>query len=486
MNALHHVPKEWADKYKGKFDDGWDVYRERALIRQKEMGIVPKKTELSRHDPDVKPWDQCSPEENKLYARMMEVFAGFLEHTDYHIGRLLQFLKDIDEFEKTLIMVISDNGASPEGGPTGSINEMRFFNNVPESMEENLEALDKLGGPETYNHYAWGWSWAGNTPFRRWKRETYRGGISDPFIVHWPSGIKAKGEIRTQYAQAIDMVPTVLECLGIEPPKIINCVSQSPIEGVSFAQTFDDSNAPTKHHTQYFEVMGHRSLYHDGWRAVCPWPGLSFTEAGKPFGEPISADTLTELDAKDWELYNVEKDWAENYNVAAENRSKLIEMISTWYAEAGKYNVLPIYGRGVLRLADERPGIAINRTRYTYYPGTQVIPINAAVKVFNRTHSIMADVETSAGGIEGVLLSQGDIEGGYLFYAKGGKLHWVYNYVSRAFYHVESDENVPEGRHQLGFEFEVTGKPDFANGKGSPGIAKLFKMGSWSANLMYL
>jgi arylsulfatase len=183
---------------------------------------------------------------------------------------------------------------------------MRFFNNVPESMEENLEALDKLGGPETYNHYAWGWSWAGNTPFRRWKRETYRGGISDPFIVHWPSGIKAKGEIRTQYAQAIDMVPTVLECLGIEPPKIINCVSQSPIEGVSFAQTFDDSNAPTKHHTQYFEVMGHRSLYHDGWRAVCPWPDPLFTEAGKPFGEPIPADTLTEIDAKNWELYLVD------------------------------------------------------------------------------------------------------------------------------------------------------------------------------------
>ena len=197
--------------------------------------------------------------------------------------------------------------------------------------------------------------WAGNTPFRRWKRETYRGGISDPFIVHWPRGIKAKGEIRTQYAHAIDMVPTVLECLGIEPPTVIKGVTQSPIEGVSFAHTFDDANAPTKHHTQYFEMMGHRSLYHDGWRAVCPWPGPSFTEAGKPFGEPISADTLTELDAKGWELYHVEKDWAENYNVAAENRPKLIEMIATWYAEAGKYNVLPIDGRGVLRFADERP-----------------------------------------------------------------------------------------------------------------------------------
>lgn len=474
MHAPHHVPKEWADKYKGKFDDGWDVYRERTLIRQKELGIIPQETELSRHDPDVKPWDQCPPEEKKLYARMMEVFAGFLEHTDYHIGRLLQFLKDIGEFENTLIMVISDNGASAEGGPTGSINESMFFNNVPESLKENLAALDKLGGPETYNHYAWGWTFAGNTPFRRWKRETYRGGISDPFIVHWPREIKAKGEIRTQYAHAIDMVPTVLECLGIEPPTVIKGVSQSPIEGISFAHTFGDANAPTKHRTQYFEMMGHRSLYHDGWRAVCPWPGPSFTEAGKPFGEPISADTLTELDTKGWELYHVEKDWAENYNVAAENRPKLIEMISTWYAEAGKYNVLPIDGRGVPRIADERPAIAINRTRYIYYPGTQEVPTNAAVKILNRPHSIVADVEIPAGGAEGIFISHGGIGGGFSFYVKDEKLHWVHNYVSRALYHIESSENVPEGRHQLGFEFVVTGKPDFANGKGSPGIAKLF------------
>ncbi len=474
MHAPHHVPKEWADKYKGKFDDGWDIYRERTLARQKELGVVPKDTELSRHDPDVKPWDQCSPEEKKVYARMMEVFAGFLEQTDYHIGRLLQFLKDIDEFENTLIMVISDNGASSEGGPTGSTNEMRFFNNVSETVEENLAALGKLGGPETFNHYAWGWAWAGNTPFRRWKRETYRGGVSDPFIVNWPKGIKARGEVRNQYAHIIDMVPTILGCLGIEPPTVIKGVTQSPIEGISFAYTFDDASAPTKHHTQYFEMMGHRSLYHDGWRAVCPWPGPSFTESGKFFGEPISADTLTELDAKGWELYHVEKDWAENYNVAVGNRPKLIEMIATWYAESGKYNVLPIDPRLVQRLLEERPEITVDRTRYTYYPGTQPIPANAAVKVLNRPHSIVADVDIPAGGAEGVLLSQGDIEAGYLFYAKGGKLHWAHNYVSKAIYHVESDENIPEGRHQLGFEFEVTGKPDFANGKGSPGKAKLF------------
>ena len=474
MHAPHQVPKEWADKYKGKFDDGWEAYREKTFARQKELGVVPKDAKLSRHDPDVKPWEECSPEEKKLYARMMEVFAGFLEHTDYHIGRLLQFLKDIGEFENTLIMVISDNGASSEGGPKGSVNENLFFNNVPESLKENLAALDKLGSPETFNHYSWGWTWAGNTPFRRWKRETYRGGISDPFIVHWPGGIKVRGEIRSQYAHAIDMVPTVLDCLGIEPLTVIKGVTQSPIEGVSFAHTFENASAPTRHHTQYFEMMGHRSLYHNGWRAVCPWPGPSFIEAGKPFGEPISTDRLTELDAKDWELYHVEQDWTESENVAAENRPKLIEMIATWYVEAGKYNVLPIDSRGVLRIADERPEIATDRTRYTYYPGTQGVPANAAVKVLNRPHSITADVEIPAGGAEGILLAHGGIDSGYSFYIKGGRLHWVHNYVGRALYNVESSENIPEGRHLLGFEFEVTGKPDFGKGKGSPGRAKVF------------
>ena len=292
------MPKEWADKYKGKFDDGWDKLRERTLARQKELGIVPSDAQLSRHDPDVPEWDPLSAEEKKLYARMMEVFAGFLTHTDHHIGRLIEFLKDLGELDNTIIMAISDNGASAEGGPSGMVNEALFFNNVQGSLEENLAALDKLGGPEFCNHYAWGWTWSGNTPFRRWKRETYRGGVSDPFIVHWPKGVKAKGEVRTQYAHAIDLVPTVLDALGIEAPVSIKGVTQSPIQGMSFAHTFDDAKATTKHLTQYFEMMGHRALYHDGWRAVCPWPGTSFKEAGMFFGAPIDKDKLTELDAK--------------------------------------------------------------------------------------------------------------------------------------------------------------------------------------------
>ena len=473
-HAPHHVPKEWADQYKGQFDDGWDAYRKKVFNRQKEMGIIPKDSELSRHDPDVPDWDTLPAGEKKLYARMMEVFAGFLTHTDHQYGRLFNFLKSIGEFDNTLIMFISDNGASSEGGPKGSVNENKFFNNVQDSLEQNLAMIDELGGPTTFNHYAWGWTHAGNTPFRRWKRETYRGGISDPFVVHWPKGIKAKGQIRTQYAHAIDMVPTVLEALGIEAPTSIKGVTQSAIEGHSFAHAFDKANATSKHLTQYFEMMGHRSIYSDGWRAVCPWPGTSFTEAGAFFGAPMSKDKLIELDAKGWELYDITKDFAENHNLADQNRPKLIEMIANWYVEAGKYNVLPVDSRGVTRIAEPRPQIAIDRKSYTYFPGTQMIPANAGANVMNRPHSITADVEVPKGGAEGALLSAGDVQGGFSFYVQDKKLHYVYNYVGTSFQHVESNVSVPEGRHKLRFEFEATGKPDVANGKGAPGRAQLY------------
>ena len=474
MHAPHHVPKEWADRYKGKFDAGWEALREQIFKSQKEIGIVPADAELSRLDPDVPRWEPLSAGEKKVYTRMMEVFAGFLTHTDYHIGRLLEFLKKLGEFENTMIMVLSDNGASAEGGPQGMVNEALFFNNVQGSLEENLAAIDKLGGPEVCNHYPWGWTWAGDTPFRRWKRETYRGGVSDPFIVHWPKGFEAKGEIRTQYAHAIDMVPTVLEATGIEAPGSIRGVTQSPIEGLSFAHTFNNAQAPTAHLTQYFEMMGHRSIYHDGWRAVCPWPGPSFTEAGKFFGAPIDKDKLTELDATAWEVYHVAEDFAENHNVAAQNRAKLIEMIAMWYVEAGKYQVMPIDSRGTQRFADERPKIAVDRTSYVFYPHTQGVPVNATANVLNRPHSITADVEIPGDGAEGVLLSQGGSDGGYSFYIQGGKLRYAYNYVGRNLYYVESVEAVPTGRHQLRFEFEVTGKPDIANGKGAPGKGQLY------------
>ena len=474
MHAPHHVPKEWADRYVGTFDDGWEAYRERTFARQKELGILPPTAELSRRDPDVPDWDSLSDAEKRLYARMMEVFAGFLTHTDDQYGRLFDFLKSIGAWDNTLIMFISDNGASSEGGPHGSVNENKFFNNVPDSLEENLEKIDELGGPSTFNHYAWGWTYAGNTPFRRWKRETYRGGISDPFIVHWPAGIRSRGEVRTQFAHAIDMVPTVFEALDIEPPTTIKGVTQSPIEGLSFAHALDDANADSRHVTQYFEMMGHRSIYHDGWRGVCPWPGPSFKESGSFFGAPIDKDKLTELDATGWELYHVAEDVAENHNIAAENRARLIEMIATWYVEAGKYKVLPVDSRGVLRFADERPQIAVARTSYTVFPGTQMVPANAGPNVLNRPHSITADVDIPVAGAEGALISAGDVQGGFSFYLQEGRLHYVYNYVGSEFFHIESGERVPEGRHHLRFEFEVTGDPDIRNGKGAPGRGQLY------------
>ncbi len=473
-HAPHHVPKEWADRYKGQFDDGWDAYREKTFKKQKELGIVPKDAELSRHDPDVQQWDSLSPDERKLYARMMEVFAGFLSHTDAQYGRLFEFLKSIGEWDNTLIMFISDNGASAEGGPHGSVNENKFFNNIPDSLEENLKKIDKLGGPETFNHYPWGWTFAGNTPFRRWKRETYRGGISDPFIVHWPKGMKAKDEVRAHYAHAIDMVPTVLEMLEIEPPAAIRGVTQSPIEGVSFAHVLDRPKEPGKHHTQYFEMFGHRSIYHDGWRAVCPWPGPSFKEAGQGFGALITAEKLTELDAKHWELYHIEKDFAENHDLASQHRDKLIEMVAAWYVEAGKYQVLPIDSRGTLRFADPRPQLAEARKRYTFYPHTQGVPTNAGPYVLNRAHTIKADVEIPKGGAEGVLLAAGDVQGGYTFFIRNGKLRYIYNYVGSNFYNIESKGAVPPGRHELLFEFELTGKPDIVHGKGAPGRGQLY------------
>jgi arylsulfatase A-like enzyme len=474
-HAPHHVPKAWADRYKGKFDDGWDKFRERVFAKQKELGIMPKDAVLSRHDPDVQDWDTLPADQRKLYARMMEVFAGFCEHMDHQVGRLLEFLEGLGQLDNTLIMLISDNGASAEGGPTGSVNENKFFNNVPDDLQQNLAAIDDLGGPKYFNHYAWGWTFAGNTPFRRWKRETYRGGVSDPFIVHWPKGIKARGEMRRQFAHAIDMVPTVLDALGLEPPDTVRGVTQSPIEGVSFAHTFDDGQAESRHKTQYFEMFAHRSIYQDGWRAVCPVPGPSFTEAGVGFGAMVlTEDKLRELDAKHWELYDLRKDPTETNNLAAANRDKLIEMIATWYTEAGKYNVLPLDSRGQMRFADERPELTADRQVYSYYPGTQTVPENVAARVLNRAHGITADVEIPQGGAEGVVVCHGSNVGGYTLFVKDKKLHYVHNYVGAEQFHVESTAAVPDGKVRLRYEFEPTGKPDLAKGRGSPGKAMLY------------
>ena len=476
-HAPHHVPKEWADKYKGKFDMGWDKYREVVHQRQIEMGILPPGTELSAHDPDVPVWDSLSADAKRLYARYMEVYAGFVSFTDHHFGRVLEFLRDIGELDNTLIIVVSDNGASSEGGPVGSLNEMFFFNNVPESLEDNLKMIDQLGGVETCNHYPWGWTNAGNTPFRRWKRETYRGGTTDPCIVSWPKAIGSKGEIRPHYAHIIDFVPTVLEALQLSPPESIRGVTQASIDGVSFAHTFDAASMPSNHHTQYFEMFGHRAIYHDGWRAVCPWPGPSFTEAakkGRKFGSLIDDLVLSDVEFHDWELYHVDEDYSECHNLAATQRDKLIEMIGRWWAEAGKYQVLPIDGSVFERLNVERPAIAGPRNAYVYYPGGASVPFTATPKVYNRPWSITADVVIPPGGAEGVLLAMGGRTGGFTFFIKDGKLYFLYNFLGRDRFWLESDMPVPEGAGELRFEFEPTGKPNIALGQGVPARIQLY------------
>jgi len=476
-HAPHHIFKEWADKYAGKFDDGWSKYREQVFANQKELGLIPQDAELSRHDPDVQDWDSLSDDERKLYARMMEVFAGFVSHADHHIGRLIDFLDSIGQLDNTLLMVISDNGASPEGTPIGSLNENRVFNNVGEDLEDNLAALDDLGGPKYYNHYAWGWAWAGDTPFRRWKRETYRGGVTDPCIVHWPAGITAKGEVRSQWAHAIDLVPTVLDALGVEEPAQLRGVSQSPVEGHSFAHTFDDADAATKHKTQYFEMIGHRSIYHDGWRAVCPYPGPSFEEGAKKgyyFPSDIDANKLEDLDRDGWELYHVDADVAENHDVADQHPDKLRDMITLWYTEAGRYNVFPIDGPNLARFGTEHPEIEVDRNRYIYWPGTQGVPEHAAVHVLNRSHVVAASVDIPDDGAEGVLLAHGGDSGGYALFVKDGNLHYSHNYVASEEFHVESTKPVPSGRSLLSVQVQTTGDPDIPNGKGAPATATLF------------
>ena len=473
---------EWADKYKGVFDDGWDAYREKTFARQKELGIAPADAELSRHDPDVPDWDSLSAPVRQLYSRMMEVFAGFLSHTDHQVGRLLDFLAQQGELENTLIMVISDNGASAEGGPTGTTNEAQFFNNAQEPIEESLKLIDEIGGPKHFNHYPWGWTFAGNTPFRRWKRETYRGGACDPFLVSWPKGITSKGEIRGQYAHIIDMVPTVLDLLGIEPPAAVRGVAQSPMHGVSFAHTLGDPEAETRHHTQYFEMIGHRAIYHDGWRAVCPWPGPSFAEAGtglrRPHlgGEAVRArrDRLGALPRRRGLRGDHERRGREPRPADRDDRH------------------LVRGGRKVRRHADRRQ-------RPRPHHGREAADRVAARSLhLPAEHAVDPELRRAAGaqppaqhhrgrrdprdGAEGVLLSQGTAAGGYSFYVKDGKLRYVHNYVGRQLLEVESEEALPAGKHELRFEFEPTGEPDLSQGKGAPGRLQLYVDGTLVGN----
>ena len=470
-HAPHHSPKEWADKYKGKFDMGYERYREIVLERQKKMGLVPENTELSPINPIgttadtksptglpfppldyVKPWDALPEEEKQLYRRMAEVYAGFLSYTDYQIGRIIDFLEESGQLDNTLVIVISDNGASGEGGPTGSVNENKIANGVPDNLEQNLKFLDVLGSPRTYNHYPTGWAMAFNTPFKMWKRYSYNGGICDPFLIHWPKGIKSRGEVRHQYHHAIDIVPTILDVVGVEAPEVVLGYTQSPIEGVSMRSSFDDSKAPSARQTQYYSMLGSRGLWHQGWKAVTTHP----TIAG--WGN---------YDKDIWELYNTVEDRSESHNLAAQHPEKLQELINLWFHEAGKYKGFPLDDRSALEIiTTPRPQMTKPRERYIYYPDTAEIPESQAVNIRNRSFAIRAEVEIPDGGAEGVVFAHGSRFGGHAIYLKDGKMHYIYNWLGDIKQQVVSNKAVPIGASTLSAIFTKEGEnpPHVANG----------------------
>jgi arylsulfatase len=462
--APQHVPDEWIARYRGAFDQGWDHYREEALRRQIAQGICPPGTKLSPRDPSIPAWRDLTPRQQTLYARQMEVFAAHVSFVDDHVGRLITLLEEIGQLDNTLIVLTSDNGASVEGGDNGLPNEVLFFNNVPVSLDPIEQTIDDWGGPESFPAFVAGWAWAGNTPFRRWKRDTTRGGTAEPMIVHWPNGIRARGEIRTQFTHVIDVVPTVLDVLEMSMPASINGVAQAPLEGVSFAATFEDTDAPLPRDGQYFEMVGRRAIYHDGWRAYAPWT----------FGQEITAANLADAS---WMLFHIDEDFSESTDVAGQFPEKLDELRRLWWTHAARYDVLPLDGRAVLRQAEPRPRLAPPGSSYVYYPGAGEVSSNAAANVLNRSHSITAELVIPEGGAEGVLLAQGGRFAGFSFFAKDGRLHYVHNYVGLQESTVTSSVKVPTGEVTVRFEFERTSPPNLAQGRGAPGVGRLYIAG---------
>jgi arylsulfatase len=444
-HAPHQCEPQWIERYRGKFDAGWDAWREAVFARQLEMGIVPPNTVLSERPPWVRAWGSLSADERRLYARQMEVFAGFMEQTDHHIGRVIADLERRGELDNTLILLASDNGASAEGGEHGSFNECQFPNRLEPTVADNLRHLDEWGSVKSFANYAWGWAWAGNTPLRRWKRYLHQGGMSDPLIVHWPKGIAARGEVRSQYVHVVDVTPTILEALGLQPPPVLNHVPQRPLEGVSFAHTFADAQAPTNKRVQYYEMIASRAIWADGWKAVVE----------QPQGEMLSDEVLSQ---QKWELYHVAEDFSETRDLAAEHPEKLARLVEQWWAEAGKYNVLPLDSRMQLRMGERKPGSRAPARQHVFEPGGAPQFEYTAVNLKNRSHTITADVRIPPEGAEGVLFAHGSWFSGYSLYLKGDRLVYVHNYLGLQEYRITSAEPLPRGDCTLAFVFTRTGE----------------------------
>ena len=460
-HAPHHVFKEWADRYAGRFDMGYESYREIVLANQKKLGVVPPDTELSPMNPyadvkgpdgqpwplqdTVRPWDGLSADEKKLFSRMAEVFAGFLSYTDAQIGRILDYLEESGQLDNTIIVVISDNGASGEGGPNGSVNEVKFFNGYIDTVEESLRAYDELGGSSTYNHYPIGWAMAFNTPYKLYKRyASHEGGIADTAIISWPAGIDAHGEFRDNYINVCDITPTVYELLDIAEPEVVKGTKQKPLEGVSFKAALDDPKAKTAKKTQFYTMLGTRGIWHEGWFA-------NTVHAAAPSG-------WGHFDADRWELYHIDADRSQCHDLAGQHPDKLEELQKLWFAEADKYNGLPLGDFSIAEIIGRpRPSVAGDRSSYVYYPHTAQVPLGACVNIAGRSFSVLAEVTVESAEASGVLLKQGSGHGGYTLFVADGRLHFVYNFFGDVEQQVSSPEPVPLGKHILGVGYVRTG-----------------------------
>ena len=464
-HAPHHVPKEWIAKYKGKFDQGWDTFREETLARQIKLGVVPPDTKLAPKPEAIKDWDKLTADEKKLFAHQMEIFAGFGEYADTEIGRLIDAIGDMGQLENTLVFyIVGDNGTSAEGGMNGLFNEYTYFNGVQETVEEILKHYDQLGGPMSYPHMAAGWAVAGDTPFT-WTKQVASnfGGTRNGMVIHWPKRITAKGEVRSQFHHVIDVAPTVLEAAGLPEPKVVNGTPQEPIEGVSMVYTFDDPKADSLHATQYFEMLGNRAIYANGWFA------------GTIHKAPWEAKPRAALLDDKWELYDTRTDFSLANDLAAKNPEKLKELQDVFMKEAIKYRVLPIDDRSIERLNPKlagRPDVMGDRTSLTVYSGMTGMSENAFINIKNRSHSITAEVEIPKGGANGVILAQGGRFGGWSLYMKGGKPTYAYNFLGLKRYSISAPQPLPAGKATVRFEFAYDG-----GGLGKGGTGTVFVNG---------
>jgi arylsulfatase A-like enzyme len=449
-HSPHQAPKEWIDRYRGAFDDGWDAWRERTFARQLERGILPPGTRLSPRPHWVPAWEDLDPQDQAVSARFMECFAGFLSYTDAQLGRVLAFLEDTGDLADTLVLLVSDNGASAEGGPHGSINDVRLYNFDPASPAEMRERVGEIGSPSTHNNYPWGWTMAGNTPFKRWKREVHEGGVADPCIVSWPARLgDAAGSVRRQFAHAIDVLPTVLEVAGIDAPPTIEHVPQTPIDGISFAYLLEAGAdaVPERHTTQYFEMFGSRALYHEGWKAV------TFHAIGPLYDDGLNPNAPFDDDV--WELYHVAEDLSETTDLAAQEPHRVADLVARWWEEAERNQVLPLDNRVLWTLAHPKPSPRRPRDEFRYFPGGAQVPEHVAVNVRNRSHLLRVEVDVPAGTVpEGALLALGCVLGGWSVHVLGGRLRYVHNLYGKERQLVEAEGPLPAGRHVVELAFE--------------------------------